>query len=151
LVECVIGFSDRGAKIALLQRSGPDADGYLDRLATDLGCQPSKRRADTFSDTPAFSHIDSGQDGGEFLPAIPRDEIPRPHRIAQKIGKSQQHLIATGMAKPFIDARSLQIPHDFAGAASGSFRASGLRGCLGGQKRVGLADDGQVSLPRRLQ
>jgi hypothetical protein len=71
LVERVIGSSDRGAKITLLQRSGPDADGYLEHLATDLDRQPSKSRADTFCDTPAFAHIDTGQDGGEFLRQLP--------------------------------------------------------------------------------
>jgi hypothetical protein len=72
LIERVIGFSDRRAKVALLQRSDPDADGDPEYLATDLDRQPSKSRADTFSDTPAFSHIDAGQDGGEFLrqPAV---------------------------------------------------------------------------------
>lgn len=33
LVERVIGFPDRRAKVALLQRSDPDADGYIEHLA----------------------------------------------------------------------------------------------------------------------
>src|ERR1700722_5397084 len=112
LVERVVGFSDRRAQVALLQRSDPDADRDLEHLAADLDRQPGKRRADAFGDTPAFPDIDPGQDGGELLPAIARDEIARPHRIAQKIGEGQQRLIAAGMAKPLIDVREkVEVHH----------------------------------------
>ena len=61
---------------------------------------------------PPSPDIDAGQDGRELLPAIACDEIARPHRIAQKIGKSQQGLVAAGMAKPFIDVREkVEVHH----------------------------------------